>query len=196
MMSRPASSCALMATEWHRPAPRARQRLRDAPQLARANPRGKAAGQALAIDQPLRLRIAADERCWKQHLRPLLHALSPRPRAAGQAGPARSVPRGWLRRADSAAALRSRSDARMPSNCAPGRTASGCRVRRLNRHDNAQDAATCGSRYDVIQAVNGCVGHVLRLQALNPVHEGLARETGYRVRRAAFRIRQCGARAD
>jgi len=34
----------------------------DAPQLARANPRRKRAAQAIAIDQPVGLRVAADDR--------------------------------------------------------------------------------------------------------------------------------------
>ncbi len=42
-------------------------RLGHAPQLARAHPRREAAGEALSIDQPVRLWIAADERGWKEH---------------------------------------------------------------------------------------------------------------------------------
>jgi hypothetical protein len=41
------------------------QRLWNAPQLAGAHPRRKAPGELLAVDEPFRLRIAADERGGK-----------------------------------------------------------------------------------------------------------------------------------
>jgi len=43
------------------------ERLRDTPQFARTHPRREATGEALAVNQPLRLRIAADERSWQEH---------------------------------------------------------------------------------------------------------------------------------
>src|SRR5882672_5608360 len=43
------------------------KRLGDAPQLFRAHARRKAPGELLPVDQPLRLRVAADERGRKQH---------------------------------------------------------------------------------------------------------------------------------
>ncbi len=44
--------------------------LRHPPQLPRTHSRRKAAGETLAVNQPFRLRIAADQCCWKQHRRP------------------------------------------------------------------------------------------------------------------------------
>ena len=50
------------------------ERLGDAPQLLRPHPRREPPGELLAVDQPLRLRVAADERRREQHLR---HGLRP-----------------------------------------------------------------------------------------------------------------------
>src|SRR5581483_12164648 len=43
--------------------------LLDPPKLARAQPRRKAPGELLAVDQPFGLRIAADERRGEKHAR-------------------------------------------------------------------------------------------------------------------------------
>src|SRR5262249_43989012 len=45
-----------------------KERLRDAPQLLRPNAWGKAPGELGSIDQPLRLRVRADQRRWQKHL--------------------------------------------------------------------------------------------------------------------------------
>src|SRR2546430_15825372 len=51
-----------------------------------------------------------------------------------------------------------------------------CRVRGFDRHDDAEmaDLWVC---YHVIDAVDGCVGHVIGLESLDPVRQRLAHET-------------------
>src|SRR5206468_10264022 len=39
----------------------------DAPKLLRTHARRESTGELPAIDQPLRLRVATDQRCWEQH---------------------------------------------------------------------------------------------------------------------------------
>src|SRR5712691_1627822 len=67
MMSSPASSWARIASSVAVLLRLGEQRLGDAPQLLCAHPRREARGELLAVDQPLRLRVAANQRGWKQH---------------------------------------------------------------------------------------------------------------------------------
>ena len=66
MMSRPARSWSRIASSVASSCACVEPFRRDAPQLLRAHARRKAAGELLAVDQPVRLGIGADERGRKQ----------------------------------------------------------------------------------------------------------------------------------
>ncbi len=178
MMSRPASSCALMAMMVASSCASARYGS-GTRHSSRARTRGgKRPARRLPIDQPLRLRIAADQRGWKQHrnssrLRgdsPLVHAPAP------ARSPAAEEPRGSIHRVDSEAAPHSPNEARTPSNCAAGRTACVAVCGVIDRHDDPQ-VRDLRIAHHVIDEVHRRVRHILGLQAPHPVLERLARET-------------------
>ena len=140
------------------------QRLRYAPQLARAYARRKTLREPRAVDEPLGLRIAADEGGGEKH------ALTP-PATARRA----RARRGSMRRARRAAAPSVRDFSRWPSNWMGGRTAACAAVCALDRHHDPE-MAHLRVLDDLVDRVDRRERHVVLAQALGPVRERMLGE--------------------
>ncbi len=153
----------------------------DAPDFARAHTRREAAREHLAVDQPVRLRHAADQRRRKQRMGGFRHARHP-----------------VARRADAVAVagqpLFPASAARMDLPCWSSSGAASTEVARcavelqrgthrlsraldrgVHRHDEPEVACLRVIDHRV-DAVDGCKGHVIAREPCHPIASGRARK--------------------